>query len=67
MQPQLREIHGVRFSSVFHSITSGNDRAFASLPQTLPETPIYYAYPYSAYEHGWNKKAKLTFFLRMLP
>lgn len=45
-----------RFSSVFRSITSDNGSEFASLSQTLPETSIYYAHPYSAYERGLNEK-----------
>lgn len=53
---QLREIYGARFSSVFRSITSDNGSEFASLSQALPETQIYYAHPYSAYERGLNEK-----------
>lgn len=53
---QLRTIYGVHFSTVFRSITSDNGSEFASLPEALPETDIYYAHPYSAFERGLNEK-----------
>ena len=53
---QLREIYGDHFNAVFRSITSDNGSEFASLPQFLPDTAIYYAHPYSAYERGLNEK-----------
>lgn len=53
---QLRAIYGERFNAVFRSITSDNGSEFASLPQLLPDTAIYYAHPYSAYERGLNEK-----------
>ena len=53
---QLRDIYGDRFNTVFRSITSDNGSEFAALPQLLPDTAIYYAHPYSAYERGLNEK-----------
>lgn len=53
---QLRQLYGERFNTIFRSITSDNGSEFASLPQTLPDTVIYYAHPYSAYERGLNEK-----------
>ena len=53
---QLRSLYGDRFNAVFRSITSDNGSEFASLPQILPDTPIYYAHPYSSYERGLNEK-----------
>lgn len=53
---QIQAIYGDRFNAVFRSITSDNGSEFASLPQILPDTPIYYAHPYSAYERGLNEK-----------
>lgn len=53
---QLRAIYGDRFNAVFRSITSDNGSEFATLPQILPNTAIYYAHPYSAYERGLNEK-----------
>ena len=53
---QLRESYGERFHAVFRSITSDNGSEFSSLPQVLPNTPIYYAHPYSSYERGLNEK-----------
>lgn len=53
---QLQAIYGDRFNAVFRSITSDNGSEFASLPQILPDTAIYYAHPYSAYERGLNEK-----------
>ena len=44
------------FHAVFRSITSDNGSEFSSLPQVLPNTPIYYAHPYSSYERGLNEK-----------
>ena len=38
------------------SITSDNGSEFSSLPQALPNTPIYYAHPYSSYERRLNEK-----------
>lgn len=45
-----------RFNAVFRSIASDNGSEFTLLPQMLPETPVCYAHPYSAYEHGLNEK-----------
>lgn len=53
---QLRAIYGDRFNEVLRSITSDNGSEFATLPQLLPDTDIYYAHPYSAYERGLNEK-----------
>lgn len=53
---QLQAIYGDRFNAVFRSITSDNGSEFASLPLLLPDTAIYYAHPYSAYERGLNEK-----------
>lgn len=53
---QLRALYGKHFNAVFRSITSDNGSEFASLPQILPNTPIYYAHPYSSYERGLNEK-----------
>lgn len=53
---QLRSLYGEHFNAVFRSITSDNGSEFASLPQILPDTPIYYAHPYSSYERGLNEK-----------
>lgn len=53
---QLQAIYGDHFNAVFRSITSDNGSEFASLPQILPDTAIYYAHPYSAYERGLNEK-----------
>lgn len=53
---QLQEIYGERFQAVFRSITSDNGSEFSSLPQVLPNAPIYYAHPYSSYERGLNEK-----------
>lgn len=53
---QLRAIYGDRFNAVFRSITSDNGSEFATLPQLLPDTDIYYAHPYSSYERGLNEK-----------
>jgi len=53
---QLRAIYGESFSAVFRSITSDNGSEFSSLPKILPDTAIYYAHPYSAYERGLNEK-----------
>ena len=53
---QLRSLYGERFNAIFRSITSDNGSEFASLPQLLPNTPIYYAHPYSSYERGLNEK-----------
>lgn len=53
---QLRAIYGDRFNQVFRSITCDNGSEFATLPQLLPDTDIYYAHPYSAYERGLNEK-----------
>ena len=52
----LRKLYGKAFDKVFRSITSDNGSEFASLPQLLPNTPVYYAHPYSAYERGLNEK-----------
>ena len=53
---QLRAQYGERFASVFRSITSDNGSEFAALSEQLPEMTIYYAHPYSSYEHGLNEK-----------
>lgn len=53
---QLRDQYGEYFHVVFRSITSDNGSEFSSLPQVLPNTPIYYAHPYSSYERGLNEK-----------
>lgn len=53
---QLQKIYGDRFNAAFRTITSDNGSEFASLPQLLPGTAIYYAHPYSAYERGLNEK-----------
>ena len=53
---QLQTVYGERFQTVFRSITSDNGSEFASLPQILPDVPIYYAHPYSSYERGLNEK-----------
>ena len=53
---QLRALYGERFNCIFRSITSDNGSEFAALPEQLPETPIYYAHPYSSYERGLNEK-----------
>ena len=53
---QLQELYGEHFNDVFRSITSDNGSEFSSLPRILPETAIYYAHPYSAYERGLNEK-----------
>lgn len=53
---RLKEKYGGQFSRIFRSITCDNGSEFASLPQQLPDTPIYYAHPYSAYERGTNEK-----------
>ena len=53
---QLQSIYGERFHTVFRSITSNNGSEFSSLPQLLPDTPVYYAHPYSSYERGLNEK-----------
>lgn len=53
---QLRESYGERFEDAFCSITSDNGSEFSSLPQVLPNTPIYYAHPYSSFERGLNEK-----------
>lgn len=44
-----------RIGEVFKSITSDNGSEFASLPDLLPHTAIYYAYPYSSFEHSTNE------------
>ena len=62
----LRELYGEQFSQVFRSITSDNGSEFASLPQSLPTIPIYYAHPYSAYERGLNEKQN-SLIRRFLP
>ena len=53
---QIRAIYGDHFDAVFRSITCDNGSEFASLPEFLPNTAIYYAHPYSAYERGLNEK-----------
>ena len=53
---RLKELYGEKFSQIFRSITCDNGSEFASLPQQLPEIPIYYADPYCAYERGRNEK-----------
>lgn len=53
---QLKEKYAEKFPRIFRSITCDNGSEFASLPQQLPDTPIYYAHPYSAYERGTNEK-----------
>lgn len=62
----LRTLYGKHFDVVFRSITSDNGSEFASLPQLLPSTPIYYAHPYSAYERGLNEKQN-SLIRRFLP
>lgn len=47
---RLKEKYGEQFPQIFRSITCDNGSEFASLPQQIPDTPIYYVYPYSAYE-----------------
>ncbi len=42
---RLNEKYGEKFSLVFHSITYDNGSEFASLPQQLPDIPIYYVHP----------------------
>ena len=53
---RLKEKYGEQFPQIFRFITSDNGSEFASLPKQLPDTPIYYAHPYSAYERGTNEK-----------
>ena len=53
---KLRALYGDRFNTVFRSITCDNGSEFATLPLILPDTAIYYAHPYSAYERGLNEK-----------
>lgn len=53
---QLQALYGERFNSIFRSITSDNGSEFASLPNFLPDTAIYYAHPYSSFERGLNEK-----------
>lgn len=53
---RLKETYGEQFSVVFRSVTCDNGSEFASLPQQLPDIPVYYAHPYSAYERGTNEK-----------
>jgi len=47
---------GENFPKIFQTITSDNGSEFADLPSLLPETKIYYAYPYSSFERGTNEK-----------
>ena len=53
---RIRDQYGNRWSAVFRSITSDNGSEFSTLPQLFPETKIYYAHPYSAWERGSNEK-----------
>ena len=53
---QLRSLYGERFHAVFRSITCDNGSEFATLPQFLHDTAIYYAHPYSSFERGLNEK-----------
>lgn len=46
---------GDRVGDVFKSITSDNGSEFASLPDILPHTAVYYAHPYSSFERGTNE------------
>ncbi len=46
---------GDRVGEVFKSITSDNGAEFASLPDILPHTAVYYAHPYSSFERGTNE------------
>lgn len=53
---RLRTIYSKNFTKIFRSITSDNGSEFAKLTEQLPETKIYYAHPYSAWERGTNEK-----------
>lgn len=53
---RLKLLYGDRFPKIFRSVTSDNGSEFARLPQLLPETTVYYAHPYSAFERGTNEK-----------
>lgn len=53
---QLQKEYGDKFNAVFKSITCDNGSEFATLSRILPDTAIYYAHPYSAYERGLNEK-----------
>lgn len=48
--------YGELWSTVFRTITSDNGSEFATLPKLFPQTKIYYAHPYSAWERGTNEK-----------
>ena len=53
---RIKAEYGENFDKIFKSITSDNGSEFAQLSNTLPNTKIYYAHPYSSYERGTNEK-----------
>ena len=52
----IKNEFGNNFDKIFRSITSDNGSEFAKLSNTLPNTKIYYAHPYSSFERGTNEK-----------
>ena len=52
----IKAEYGENFDKIFKSITSDNGSEFAQLSNTLPNTKIYYAHPYSSFERGTNEK-----------
>ena len=58
--------YGSSFSSVFKTITSDNGSEFATLPEIVAGTTVYYADPYSSYQRGTNEKQN-SLIRRFLP